>query len=428
LICLFAFIQANDSAEFSQAQQQYMSAIMSGDSTKEASALKSLIYYGKRLHINTNKYKKALGSIKINTAKNKASIKYKPKPVLKKYSKYNIKSIKVVDDEIIVLFNHKISKKDFSFFEKKKGRTYYDIFNIKGNFKNALTTQIKLKNVDRVIINQYNHNALKISLRNKKNLNTKYAIIGNKLIITLNTAPSIITRSYNNHNKERIIVLDAGHGGEDSGASHRGKKEKYVTLSIAHYLRKELMANGYKVYLTRNKDKFIKLDKRTKYANIVNANIFVSIHANAVAKKRWKYAQGLEVYFLSPARSKRAKNVAKLENNYAINSMDKKMQNVFLNILNQPKITQSNKLAIDVQSNMLYRLKNKYGTKNVIDGGVREGPFWVLVGAQMPSILIEVGYITHPIEGRRITTRAYQKLIAKAIAEGIDAYFEKNNL
>jgi N-acetylmuramoyl-L-alanine amidase len=163
-------------------------------------------------------------------------------------------------------------------------------------------------------------------------------------------------------------------------------------------------------------------------ANNKNAKIFISIHANAAPKKRQRFANGVEVYFLSPARSERAKSVAKLENKYDVGSMDKKMTNAFLNILNQPKITASNKLAIDVQSNILYRLYNNYGRKNIIDGGVREGPFWVLVGAQMPSILIEVGYITHPIEGKRITTRAYQKLIAKGIGEGIDSYFTKNEI
>ena len=83
-------------------------------------------------------------------------------------------------------------------------------------------------------------------------------------------------------------------------------------------------------------------------------------------------------------------------------------------------------MAIDIQKNMLYSLRQKYGKWAIKDGGVREGPFWVLVGAQMPSILIEVGYISHPIEGKRIYTKTYQKLIAIAIANGIDSYFTKN--
>ena len=421
-------MQADDSAEFAKAQQKYMSAIISGDSSQEAAALKVLIRYGDRLHINTKKYKNALSAIG-HTSKKHPPTQYKLQRVPKQVGKYNIQSIKVVDNKIIVQFAHKISKKDFRFFEHMRRSGYYDNFEIKGNYKYAKKTKLKLDGIDRVIVNQDRYNKLRISLKNKKKPSTTYAIDDDRLIIGLKTSAKFNKSFYtSNSNNNKIIVLDAGHGGQDQGASHKGRKEKFVTLSIVRYLKKELTSMGYKVYLTRNRDKYIKLNKRTRFANVRNANIFVSIHANAVAKRRWKYAHGVEVYFLSPARSKRAKNVAKLENNYAISSMDTKMQNVFLNILNQPKITQSNKLAIDVQSNMLYRLKNKYGTKNVIDGGVREGPFWVLVGAQMPSILIEVGYITHPTEGRRITTRAYQKLIAKAIAEGIDVYFEKNNL
>ncbi len=101
-------------------------------------------------------------------------------------------------------------------------------------------------------------------------------------------------------------------------------------------------------------------------------------------------------------------------------------KSTFLTVLNQGKITASNKMAIDIQKNMLYSLRQKYGKKTIRDGGVREGPFWVLVGAQMPSVLVEVGYISHPKEGKRIYTSQYQKLISKAIANGIDSYFLKN--
>ena len=99
-------------------------------------------------------------------------------------------------------------------------------------------------------------------------------------------------------------------------------------------------------------------------------------------------------------------------------------KNSLLTILNQSKITQSNKLAIDVQQNILYSVRSKY--KGVVDGGVREGPFWVLVGAQMPSILVEVGYISHPVESQRLYSTKYQKLLANGIANGIDGYFSKN--
>ena len=99
-------------------------------------------------------------------------------------------------------------------------------------------------------------------------------------------------------------------------------------------------------------------------------------------------------------------------------------QNTFLSFLNRERVIASNKFAIDIQKNILYRLKKVYG--DVRDNGVREGPFWVLVGAQMPAVLLEVGYITNPTEARRMKTSNFQKLIAKGIADGIDSFFYYN--
>jgi N-acetylmuramoyl-L-alanine amidase len=104
-----------------------------------------------------------------------------------------------------------------------------------------------------------------------------------------------------------------------------------------------------------------------------------------------------------------------------------KSQGALLTVLNQGKITASNKMAIDIHSNILFSLRKRYGAKEIVDGGVREGPFWVLVGAQMPSILVEVGYISHPTEGRRLFTKKFQKLMAKAISDGVNSYFLKNH-
>jgi N-acetylmuramoyl-L-alanine amidase len=227
--------------------------------------------------------------------------------------------------------------------------------------------------------------------------------------------------------KRKIIVIDAGHGGKDAGAvGPRRRYEKTVVLKIAKYLYKDLKLRGYKVYLTRSKDRFISLRYRTKLANRKNANIFISIHANAARKNRMKKARGIETYFLSPARSAKAKRVAAKENKNDLNLMGWSTKNTFLMTLNQGKITASNKMAIDIHKNILYTLRKTYGEKTIRDGGVREGPFWILVGAQMPSVLIEVGYISHPAESRRIYSSRYQRTIANAIANGVDSYFIHN--
>lgn len=224
--------------------------------------------------------------------------------------------------------------------------------------------------------------------------------------------------------KNKTIVIDPGHGGKDCGAIGVEKVcEKTIVLQIGKYLNDELKRRGYKVFMTRQKDVFIGLRQRTSFANSKNADLFISIHANAIAENKAKF-EGVESYFLSTARSERAKKVAALENKDDTEVMNYFSKQSFLNTLNTQRIVASNKLAIDIQYGMLQSLRTKY--KQVVDGGVREGPFWVLVGALMPSVLLEVGYITHPKEGKYINQSAYQKSLALGIADGVDGYFQKN--
>ena len=222
--------------------------------------------------------------------------------------------------------------------------------------------------------------------------------------------------------KGKVVVLDAGHGGDDPGAINGSLKEKNIVLSIAQKAGKELQGRGYNVYYTRSKDKFINLRDRTKYANDKAADLFISIHANAApSKTKAATMRGIETFFLSPARSERSKNAAALENKSDIEEMNYFSKQTFLNFLNREKIIASNKLAIDVQREVLARAKSV--SSKASDGGVREAPFWVLVGALMPAVLLEVGYITHPSEGELINNSKYQDALAKGLADGIDVYF-----
>ena len=222
--------------------------------------------------------------------------------------------------------------------------------------------------------------------------------------------------------KGKVIVLDAGHGGDDPGAVNGHLKEKNIVLSIVQKAGKELQGRGYKVYYTRSKDKFINLRDRTKYANDKAADLFISIHANAAPNKaKAASMRGIETFFLSPARSERSKNAAALENKSDVDEMNYFSKQTFLNFLNREKIIASNKLAIDVQREVLAQAKTVI--PKTADGGVREAPFWVLVGALMPAVLVEVGYITHPSEGELINNSKYQDALANGLADGIDVYF-----
>ena len=224
----------------------------------------------------------------------------------------------------------------------------------------------------------------------------------------------------------KIIVLDPGHGGDDVGALSQNKKlrEKDIVLNVSKKTASLLKERGYKVLLTRSNDRFIKLRSRTSFANDKGAHLFISIHANAAPnKEKAKSMNGIETFFLSPSRSERSMNAANLENKADTDEMNYFTKLSFLNFLNREKIIASNKLAIDIQAGLLKSVRASY---KVSDGGVREAPFWVLVGALMPAVLIEIGYISHPDESQKIANSKYQDRLAKGIADGVDEYFAKN--
>ena len=226
--------------------------------------------------------------------------------------------------------------------------------------------------------------------------------------------------------KKRIVVLDPGHGGKDCGAQVYKICEKSIVLDIAQKLKSTLTKRGYIVIMTRDRDKYISLTDRTKFANDKNADVFISIHANSLNNKSKNYniTNGIETYFLSPSKSERAKKIAESENKDEIEVMNYFSKLSFLNSINSQRMIASNKLAIDIQSGMLLSVRNMYS--KVFDGGVREGPFWVLAGALMPSILIEVGYMTYKDELNRLQNTEYRQMLADGIANGIDSYFAKN--
>ncbi len=434
-----------------------MKAVLNNNQNKEIQSLQILIDRGKRLNLNVTKYEKELRkyngslikSVKPKAIKIEKSKKIEPikidkiktikKAKISKYninnSKYTIKSVRDENNQIIITFNTNITKDYVKFYEKRIKNATQDIYELKGNFKDAFPTKLKIAGVKQIVIKQENKNTLKILFEDKRNLKTVYHVNKNIVKITVlglnkNTPKKTIAKISKKKKiylpgRGKTVVLDAGHGGKDSGAVGGKKRyEKVTVFKITKYLELYLKQRGYKVYLTRNSDKFIKVNHRTILANKKKADIFISIHANAVPKSKAKKMEGIETFFLSPARSERAKRVAALENKSDVRKMSGSTKQAFLESLNRPRITASHKLSIDIQRNMLYSARKIY--KDVVDSGVREGPFWVLVGAQMPSVLIEVGYITHPKEGKRLFQSRYQKGLALGIANGIDSYFAKN--
>jgi len=221
-----------------------------------------------------------------------------------------------------------------------------------------------------------------------------------------------------------LVVIDAGHGGDDCGALCKGKQEKDLVLQITKKLHKEFKSEGYRVYLTRSSDRFLKLGQRTRIADKKDAKVFISIHANAIGdKSRFNEVEGVETYFLQKTRDEKSQRIAARENASALQGADKLSQDVIIDsVLNGPKIIESHKLAIDIQHHIMKHLNSDYnGVKN---GGVRPAPFYVLVGASRPSILVEVGYITNPKERKRLFTSNYQEEISEGIVEGVNRYLD----
>jgi len=238
------------------------------------------------------------------------------------------------------------------------------------------------------------------------------------VILLLGCGGSNIDRS------ESLVVIDAGHGGHDSGAIAGGKQEKDVVLQITKKLQKAFSRGGYRVHLTRSDDRFLKLGQRTRIADQKDAKVFISIHANAISNKnRFNEVEGIETYYLQKTRDERSQKIAARENASVLQGTDKLSQDVIIDsVLNGPKIIQSHKLAIDVQSKIMNYIHSDY--KDAKNGGVRPAPFYVLVGASRPSILVEVGYITNPKERKRLFTSKYQDNIVKGIVEGVGRYID----
>lgn len=213
----------------------------------------------------------------------------------------------------------------------------------------------------------------------------------------------------------KTIMLDPGHGGKDPGAVANGMREKDINLRFAKILGRKLSTKGFKVYYTRTRDVFIPLEQRTAMANVKKADLFISVHCNANRSRR---VNGLETYSLNLAKSKDAVRIAARENAVDPRSISD-LQFILTDLMVNSKIKESRDLARDVQVNTLSRVRKKWKVRNK---GTREAPFYVLMGAKMPSVLVELGYLTNKTESRRLRSDSYLDYLARGIVEGVVAY------
>ncbi len=465
----------------------YLRAMLDKDSTLAKEALEGIVKGGNKLGIDVSKYeadlsklksapvvvevspknddakipsviydktfKPALVANKFTTPEPEKIAKNEPKPrseIVSLSMRHRLSDAVWKEKGLVLLFDSPVQPKELKLskiIEAEKQRFRYIIDIDSATLSKTLT--LEHKSINRVKIAQFDAKTLRLVIEHNKPIDVKPSVDGNSVYIDLNlepptptpplptvavpqpvepplvaALPPLVTVTPKDRSK-KVIVIDPGHGGKDSGAVGNGRMEKEIVLSIATQLAEQLRAMGYTVHMTRSNDTFIELKDRTKFANDKEADLFISVHANSIPKTSDPMgAQGIETYFLSPTRSERAMRVAALENSEDMNEMGQYGKLSFLSFLNTEKIIASNKLGIDLQKGMLSNLRKQF--PNVRDNGVREAPFWVLVGAQMPAVLVEVGYISHPDESARIADEKYQKWMVQGLVEGVGRYFTNN--
>lgn len=234
--------------------------------------------------------------------------------------------------------------------------------------------------------------------------------------------PDLIPSSFRRlGRKSKLIVLDPGHGGEDSGAVHSDLKEKAITLVIAKELEQKLVELGYRVHLTRPADYFLPLVRRTEKANDLRADVFVSLHVNSSPRGD---GAGIESYYLDNTDDQSARRLAERENlSGGISGGGDDLGLMLSDLIQTGKLGDSIRLASTLQGDLVDALDPKWGP--ITNLGVKKAPFYVLVGAHMPCSLVEILFINHPDDARRLSEPRFRKDAAAALASGIESYFNR---
>ncbi len=296
-------------------------------------------------------------------------------------------------------------------------RLYFDLRNSRINKEIKKNISVSNEMLKAVRAGQFDSSTVRVVLDLEKITDYK--------IVTLEDPVRLIIDIYGQviFSEKKRIVIDAGHGGHDPGAVGPNKLyEKDVVLDIALKLRELLQKNpNYEIFLTRDKDVFIPLVQRTAIANSKNADLFVSIHANASPNRT---AKGIETYMLNWTTDEEAMKVAARENAISLKKM-RQMNKKEMDILDiiksdlsrENKRDESIKLAHYIQKNLVTDLHKDYN--HIVDLGVKQALFYVLFGAKMPSVLVEVSFISNPLEEKLLSKDDYRGDLAKSLSAGI---------
>lgn len=439
---LYSSSKENQFRAYDTYKRYYIKALINGDVPTQKRCLDGICIAGKKLRIDVSDYKKKLSKLESQNASQQNTVyrsdrsatkTEKIKPVKSKAdkkvkirSRHALSGFSWEGNALVLDFDFRLKAKDVNYFklrpEGKKGYRY--IFDV-----NAIVYKkpvIRHKEIKRITISQYRRDTIRIVIESKKELTPRFRRDGVSLIITLGVskvqAPKAkymprVTK------KNKLIIIDPGHGGRDGGAvGFKKYLEKTIVLQVSNRLAKLLRAEGYRVKMTRDRDKTLSLKWRTKFTRKNKPDLFLSIHANAVPKKNAHKARGVEIYYLDPKKgSKRSSRLERKENAADYRAMDSSMSKLFSATQSRHKVMESNFLAIDLGQNVVSRLRDKkYTTK---DAKVAGGNFWVLVGATSAAALVEVGFVTHSKEVKLLVNKRYQQAFAEGLADGVDQYF-----
>lgn len=344
-----------------------------------------------------------------------------------------LRQTSVAHNHLHLIFKYDISKvKHFTIKSKGIVKHIYDIPNTALPSTKDIA-QFRAKGVKAFRIAQYRKKIVRVVIEASVPMEGKYKIKGRQLIVFLPSFNKALkskvikekkfkkTRKlkykYNPKRKYKTIVLDAGHGGRDIGASFKEIREKDLTLSMTLKLKKILQQMGYSVRLTRDRDKFMNLKQRTDYVYNRKGSIFVSIHANAAPKKKTRGVRykGLEVFYLGLENTNRIGNKRAVYRGQKVYS-----RNAYKRMISPWKFSESKRLATSVHQNILSHVSRKY---KIFDKGIKRQDFWVLLATKMPSILVETGYLTDKNEVKKLQNSSYQLRMMEGVARGINHYY-----
>lgn len=327
-----------------------------------------------------------------------------------------LRSSQLIDNELHLQFKSSIKSVN-AFTIPAQGYTKY-VYDIQGGvLPKGQSLPYDHAAVKNFRIGQYNKQTLRIVIESSHRITKSHQIQGKKLIIPL--LPEGQTLQSAKAFKPLRVAIDAGHGGKDGGAVCCGIKEKQITLVVSKKLQTKLQAKGYEVYMTRSRDRFRSLRQRTEDANAQQVDIFISIHANAAPPRKRKRLNGIEVFSLSLKNSRKVKN-------HTIRYKGKPIygQKEYQLLTDPKKINYAKILARKVQKQIDHVMKSGYSN---INSELKRKDFWVLLGTNMPAILVEIGYLTHQKDRERLESEQYQNLMVDGIAEGVDNYFKGKN-